>query len=152
MVNLPNNVALGKLLNLAHKRALPTVTLCHGPGVCLSTCLEGTGETQCAYSGYKTMCFTDKTDAFTPKVGYLPGPMPWKVEETLEGYDRRQQVRKRRCPPGPRAHQATALSRSEPRRPGCTAWSSMRQRMACKTVRRTTALPDGQPGSLVGSM
>ena len=84
MINLPTNVQLGKLLNIAHARALPTVTLCHGPSVFLATCLEGTGQTECAYKGYKTMCFTDKTDAFTPTVGYLPGPMPWKVQETLE--------------------------------------------------------------------
>ena len=30
------------------------------------------------------MCFTDKTDAFTPSIGYLPGPMPWKVQAALE--------------------------------------------------------------------
>ena len=30
------------------------------------------------------MCFTDKTDAFTSSIGYLPGPMPWKVQEALE--------------------------------------------------------------------
>ena len=32
------------------------------------------------YKGYKTMCFTDKTDAFTPSIGYLP----WKVQGALE--------------------------------------------------------------------
>lgn len=84
MLNLPQSVALGKLLNIAHERALPTVTLCHGPSVYLSTVLEGTGQTDCPYDGYKTMCFTDKTDAFTPTVGYLPGPMPWKVQESIE--------------------------------------------------------------------
>jgi len=84
MINLPSNVHLGKLLNIAHARALPTVTLCHGPSVFLATCLDGTGQVECAYKGYKTMCFTDKTDAFTPKVGYLPGPMPWKVQEAIE--------------------------------------------------------------------
>jgi len=84
MLNLPQSVALGKLLNIAHERSLPTVTLCHGPSVYLSTCLEGTGQSECAYNGYKTMCFTDKTDAFTPSVGYLPGPMPWKVQESIE--------------------------------------------------------------------
>eukprot|EP01084_Bolivina_argentea_P184093 317571_1 len=84
MLNLPQSVALGKLLNQAHERSLPTVTLCHGPSVYLSTCLEGTGQSECAYKGYKTMCFTDKTDAFTPSVGYLPGPMPWKVQESIE--------------------------------------------------------------------
>lgn len=85
MINLPTNVQLGKLLNIAHARALPTVTLCHGPSALLATCLEGTGQAdECAYKGYKTMCFTDKTDAFTPAIGYLPGPMPWKVQEALE--------------------------------------------------------------------
>ena len=83
MLNLPTNVDLGRLLNIAHARALPTVTLCHGPAVFLATCLEGTGQKECAYNGYKTMCFTDKTDAFTPSVGYLPGPMPWKVEASI---------------------------------------------------------------------
>ena len=84
MINLPTNVQLGKLLNIAHARALPTVTLCHGPSALLASCLEGTGQVECAYKGYKTMCFTDKTDAFTPSIGYLPGPMPWKVQQALE--------------------------------------------------------------------
>lgn len=84
MVNLPTNVALGKLLNIAHEREMPTVTLCHGPATLLSTCLEGTGKTECAYKDYKTMCFTDKTDAFTPKVGYIPGAMPWKCQAAVE--------------------------------------------------------------------
>jgi len=84
MVNLPTNVALGKLLNIAHEREMPTVTLCHGPAALLSTCLEGTGKTECAYKDYKTMCFTDKTDAFTPKVGYTPGAMPWKCQAAIE--------------------------------------------------------------------
>jgi len=83
MINLPSSVALGKLLNIAHERSLPTVTLCHGPSVYLATSLEGTGKTDCAYKGYKTMVFTDKTDAFTPSVGYLPGPMPWKCQESI---------------------------------------------------------------------
>lgn len=84
MINLPRSAALGRLLNIAHERALPTVTLCHGPSVYLSTSLDGTGKAECAYKGYETMCFTDKTDAFTPKVGYLPGPMPWKCQEAIE--------------------------------------------------------------------
>lgn len=81
MLNLPTNDALGKLLCQAHERGLPTVTLCHGPAALLSTALEGR---PFAYEGYKAMCFTDKTDAMTPKIGYLPGPMPWKVQEKLE--------------------------------------------------------------------
>eukprot|EP00978_Attheya_sp_CCMP212_P032591 scaffold128067_cov57-Attheya_sp.AAC.1 len=83
MINLPKSAALGNLLHIAHERGLPTVTLCHGPSALLSTCAEGTGK-EFAYAGYKSMCFTDKTDAFTPKVGYLPGPMPWKCQESIE--------------------------------------------------------------------
>lgn len=82
MLNLPTNAALGKLLHMAHDRALPTVTLCHGPAALLSTCTEGLDK-EFAYKGYESMCFTDKTDAMTPKIGYLPGPMPWKCEASV---------------------------------------------------------------------
>ena len=82
MINLPTNVDLGKLLHIAHKEKMPTVTLCHGPAVLLSTSAEGSG-TEFAYKGYDSMCFTDKTDDFTPKVGYLPGKMPWGCQDEL---------------------------------------------------------------------
>lgn len=81
MITLPTNVALGRLMCQAHERGLPTVTLCHGPSALLTTALEGR---PFAYDGYSSMCFTDKTDAFTPSIGYLPGPMPWKCQEELE--------------------------------------------------------------------
>lgn len=83
MVNLPKSVELGKLLHIAHERSLPTVTLCHGPATLLSTGLQGTGK-PFAYKDYEIMCFTDKTDAMTPKVGYLPGKMPWHCQASLE--------------------------------------------------------------------
>jgi molecular chaperone Hsp31 and glyoxalase 3 len=82
MINLPFSADLGKLLHLAHKQAMPTVTLCHGPSALLSTA-EGPDQ-EFAYDGYKVMCFTDKTDMQTPMVGYLPGQMPWKCQESLE--------------------------------------------------------------------
>merc|ERR1712224_1131843 len=74
---------MGKLLHEAHEKGLPTVSLCHGPSVFLSSCAEGIDK-EFAYKGYETMCFTDKTDAMTPKVGYLPGAMPWKCQATIE--------------------------------------------------------------------
>ena len=113
-ISLPTNAALGNLLRLAHAqvntlphtpthshtlphtpthihthththththdKGLPTVTLCHGPAALLSTGVDG----DFAYEGYKTFCFTDKTDAMTPKIGYLPGPMPWACQGTIE--------------------------------------------------------------------
>ncbi len=81
MLNLPTNPDLGRLLHEAHAKEMPTVTLCHGPSVLLTTSLNGKSF---AYDGYKTMCFTDKTDAMTPSIGYLPGKMPWKVQESIE--------------------------------------------------------------------
>lgn len=82
MINLPKSVPLGKLLRQANEKQVPTVTLCHGPAALLSTAADE--NTEFAYKDYKTMCFTDKTDAFTPTIGYLPGPMPWKCQATLE--------------------------------------------------------------------
>jgi molecular chaperone Hsp31 and glyoxalase 3 len=60
MINLPSSAALGRLLNEAHDKELPTVTICHGPAAYLSTSLEAAGRTECAYKGYKTMCFTTR--------------------------------------------------------------------------------------------
>mmetsp|Transcript_34453 Transcript_34453/g.70480 ORF Transcript_34453/g.70480 Transcript_34453/m.70480 type:complete len:283 (-) Transcript_34453:75-923(-) len=81
MVNLPESVELGRLLHEAHDKGLPTVTLCHGPAALLATKAE---EKEFAYGGYKSVCFTDKTDGTTPSFGYLPGQMPWKCQEALE--------------------------------------------------------------------
>jgi len=81
MISLPTDENLGRLLREAHDKKLPTVTLCHGPAALLST---KTGEGNAfSYKDYKGVCFTDKTDAFTPSIGYLPGPMPWKCQEAL---------------------------------------------------------------------
>lgn len=81
MISLPMNFDLGRLLNEAHEHRLPTVTLCHGPAALMSTNLK----TDFAYKGYEAVCFTDKTDEMTPSFGYLPGHMPWKCQEGLEG-------------------------------------------------------------------
>lgn len=83
MINLPMNADLGRLLHEAHDKNFPTVTLCHGPAALLATQAEGTGK-EFAYKGYKGVCFTDKSDAWTPSVGYMPGHMPWKCQESLE--------------------------------------------------------------------
>ena len=82
MINLPTNADLGTLLHEAHTKQIPTVTLCHGPSALLASA-QVPGK-DFAYEGYEIMCFTDKTDGFTPMLGYLPGKMPWKCQEALE--------------------------------------------------------------------
>jgi len=83
MINLPKSKDLGRLLHDAHSKSIPTVTLCHGPGTFLSASVEGAGD-GFPYEGYEMNCFTDKTDEFTPSIGYLPGPMPWRAQESLQ--------------------------------------------------------------------
>ena len=75
MVNLPESEALGSLLHKAHERAMPTVSICHGPSTLLAA--TKTAGKAFPYAGYKAVCFTAATDRFTPLLGYLPGRMPW---------------------------------------------------------------------------
>jgi len=85
MVNLPQSLALGKLLHSAHGRGMPTITLCHGPATLVAATLVE-GGTEFPYKGYKMVTFSDKTDAFTPNIGYIPGVMPWKCQEVLQSH------------------------------------------------------------------
>lgn len=87
MINLPFSLELGKILRQAHEQTMPIVTLCHGPAVLLSTVVTEDGKFEgpgFPFKDYNIMCFTDATDKKTPGVGYLPGTMPWKLQETLE--------------------------------------------------------------------
>jgi molecular chaperone Hsp31 and glyoxalase 3 len=82
MVNLPESVALGKLLHAAHGASIPTIALCHGPAALLAASkVEGA---EFPYKDYKMVTFSDKTDKTTPKIGYLPGPLPWHMQEALK--------------------------------------------------------------------
>ncbi|MCH9681333.1 MAG: hypothetical protein K0V04_07865 [Deltaproteobacteria bacterium] len=70
------------MLRWAHENDLFTISLCHGPGSFLATTLEGR---EFIYRGYEMAVFPDSVDKMTPKIGYLPGPMPWRLVEKLEG-------------------------------------------------------------------
>lgn len=70
--------ALGALLRSAHEKALPTISLCHGPAALRAAALGG----EFPYKGYKLVVFPDKTDRLTPKFGYLPGYI--KEEDWVE--------------------------------------------------------------------
>jgi len=81
MISLPSSEDLGRLLREAHSSQLPTVTLCHGPATLLATKLGGN---EFSYKDYEGVCLTDASDAGSPSVGYLPGPMPWWCQASLE--------------------------------------------------------------------
>jgi len=78
VIEQPKIAEIGVLLRAAHEISLPTISLCHGPAAFLAATKGG----EFPYKGYKICVFPDKTDIFTPKVGYLPGYI--KEEERLE--------------------------------------------------------------------
>jgi molecular chaperone Hsp31 and glyoxalase 3 len=80
MLGIPDDPNVGTILRWAHEYGLFTISLCHGPGSFLATTLEGN---EFLYSGYEMAVFPDSVDKMTPKIGYLPGPMPWRLGEKL---------------------------------------------------------------------
>ncbi len=81
MLGIPEDQKVGKVLNWAHENSLYTITLCHGPGSLLTTTLKGQ---EFLYKGYNMAVFPDSVDKMTPKIGYLPGLMPWGLSEKLK--------------------------------------------------------------------
>lgn len=82
MLGIPEDPNVGALLRQAHVYGLYTISLCHGPGAFLATTLGGE---DFLYAGYRMAVFPDSVDKMTPKIGYLPGPMPWRLGEKLAG-------------------------------------------------------------------
>ncbi len=80
MLGIPEDNNVGKVLHWAHNKELFTITLCHGPGSLLATKLN---DNEFIYSGYQMTVFPDSVDKQTPMIGYLPGHMPWKLNEKL---------------------------------------------------------------------
>ncbi len=81
MLGIPEDKNVGKILSWAHENNLFTITLCHGPGSLLSTMLN---DQTFIYKNYKMAVFPDAVDKMTPKIGYLPGQMPWGLSEKLK--------------------------------------------------------------------
>ncbi len=80
MLGIPENENVANVLKWAHENDLFTVTLCHGPGSLLATTLN---DQKFLYEGYNMAVFPDSVDKMTPKIGYLPGQMPWGLSEKL---------------------------------------------------------------------
>ena len=81
MLGIPEDENVGEVLRWAHNTDLFTITLCHGPGALMSTALNGK---PFIYDGYKMAVFPDSVDKMTPKIGYLPGEMPWGLSEKMK--------------------------------------------------------------------
>jgi len=83
MINLHTCLELGNLLHAAHEKALPTVSLCHGPMALAAAALVP--EKAFPYKGYKITLYPDAEDqGTTVTVGYIPGVVPYFCGEKLE--------------------------------------------------------------------
>jgi molecular chaperone Hsp31 and glyoxalase 3 len=81
MLGLPQDKNVGKIINWAHENDWFTITLCHGSGAFLPTI---SNNNKFIYTGYNMCVFPDSVDKMTPKIGYLPGQMPWALSEKME--------------------------------------------------------------------
>ena len=81
MLGIPEDENVRKILNWAHENELFTVTLCHGPAALLATTLN---DQKFLYAGYNMAVFPHSVDKMTPKIGYLPGQVPWELSEKLD--------------------------------------------------------------------
>eukprot|EP00980_Cylindrotheca_fusiformis_P004680 scaffold992_cov116-Cylindrotheca_fusiformis.AAC.15 len=77
MLSLPEDEDLAKIIQWTKKQDIYLITLCHGPAALLST------KDANPYKGYSICAFPDSVDKMAPKIGYLPGPMPWCLGEKL---------------------------------------------------------------------
>ncbi len=81
MLGIPEDENVGRVFNWASRNDLYMISLCHGPGSFLTTTLNGQ---EFLYEGYNMAVFPDSVDKMTPKIGYLPGQMPWGLSEKLK--------------------------------------------------------------------
>ncbi|MEK6199047.1 MAG: DJ-1/PfpI family protein [Psychrobacter sp.] len=89
MLGLPEDQNLGELLRWGHNRDLFTLAICHGPAALLAANLDSPNgsdksESDFIFKGYNMVAFPTGMDKQMPKLGYLPGTMPWYFGEKLE--------------------------------------------------------------------
>ena len=82
MLGLPENKDVNKILHWSHDNDLFTLAICHGPAALLAARLDSNKEDY-LYKGYQIAAFPDKVDEQGAKIGYTPGPMPYKYGEKL---------------------------------------------------------------------
>ena len=89
MLGLPEDKNLGELLRWGHDNDLFTLAICHGPAALLAANLDSPDGSDKSgndfiFKGYKIVAFPTSMDKQMPKLGYLPGTMPWYFGDKLE--------------------------------------------------------------------
>ena len=92
MLGLPEDKNLGELLRWAVDKELFTLAICHGPAALLAANLasadssepQDKSDSDFIFKGYEIVAFPTGMDKQMPKIGYLPGTIPWYFGEKLE--------------------------------------------------------------------
>jgi molecular chaperone Hsp31 and glyoxalase 3 len=92
MLGLPENADVGRTIRWCHDRDLHLLAICHGPAALLAANLPDPADPSAStttggtfpYRGYQITAFPDRIDRQTPRIGYMPGPMPWHFGEKLQ--------------------------------------------------------------------
>ncbi len=83
LVGLPFSKDVAAVLRWALGKDRHVISICHGPAALLALAnAEGAGAFP--YAGYTVTCFPDASDRMTPKIGYMPGDLPWFFGEKLK--------------------------------------------------------------------
>ncbi len=91
MLGLPGDQNLGELLRWSFDNDLFILAICHGPAALLAANLDSSDAStddksnrDFIFKGYKMVAFPTGMDKQMPKIGYLPGTMPWYFGDKLE--------------------------------------------------------------------
>lgn len=81
IIGLPENANVSKLIHWVAENRLYMLTICHGPAALLSAALDT--EKPFPYKDYKMAAFPDSIDKISPKLGYMPGYLPYAFGKRL---------------------------------------------------------------------
>ncbi len=83
LIDLPESIAVKKVIQWSKDFDKYLITLCHGPAAFIATSLDNS-KRKYPYHGYKIVAFPDGMDKLLPSIGYLPGKMPMFFGEMLQ--------------------------------------------------------------------
>lgn len=79
LIDLPDSPAMRAVLDWAAEQDRFVISICHGPAALLSLNEDS------PWLGRRICAFSDFVDGQTPRMGYMPGHLRWKMGEALTG-------------------------------------------------------------------
>lgn len=83
VIDLPKSKEVQEVLFWAKEKDKFIISICHGPAAFLAAGINEQKE-NFIFNGYYMAAFPDSMDKLLPKMGYLPGKMPWYFGKELQ--------------------------------------------------------------------